>query len=137
MGANQGRWEVRLSPHFTSNEFCCPCCGSLGDGIDPDLLALLERVRAHFGKPIKINSGYRCYAHNAEVGGANPVIDSDGNPLPQSGSHHLRGTAADIVVIGVSPAKVQQHLSEHIGGLGSANTFTHVDVRGYRARWKY
>ncbi|HXA97573.1 MAG TPA: D-Ala-D-Ala carboxypeptidase family metallohydrolase [Candidatus Dormibacteraeota bacterium] len=45
----------------------------------------LERVRAAFGgKPIHVNSGYRCAALNAAIGGA-------GNSL------HMQGLAADIV----------------------------------------
>ena len=45
----------------------------------------LERVRAALGgKPIHVNSGYRCAALNAAVGGA-------GNSM------HMRGLAADIL----------------------------------------
>lgn len=94
--------------------------------MDPDLLELLEKVRTHFGdKPVTINSGYRCPTHNANIGGA-------------TNSQHLYGTAADIVVDGnkVLPSAVYAYLDPfHNGGLGSYDTFTHVDVRGSRARW--
>lgn len=44
---------------------------------------VLDPVRAAFGKPIKVNGGYRCEKHNKEVGGA-------------KNSQHLLGQAADI-----------------------------------------
>lgn len=115
-----------LSLHFKASEFVCHHCGKLGDaGIDSDLIALLEGVRTHFGgKPVTITSGYRCPTHNAAVGGA-----------PQS--QHLRGTAADIVVSGVTPDKVFDWMDPwHDGGLGDYDTFTHIDTRTTgRARW--
>ena len=65
-----------------------------------------------------------CKKHNKDIGGAVKSL-------------HMRGKAADIVVKGVSPAKVQQYLKDHLGGMGKYKTFTHVDVRGYVARWGY
>lgn len=116
--------EGYLSPHFTVWEFCCKHCGTLpAGGIDPDLILLLEDVRAQFGQPVTINSGYRCPTHNASVGG---VQDSQ----------HVDGTAADFTVAETSPAKVYSYLDpRHDGGLGKYSTFTHVDTRGHRARW--
>lgn len=114
-----------LSPHFTEWEFCCHHCGELpAEGIDTDLLVVLEDVRTHFGgKPVTVNSGYRCPDHNASVGG---VEDSQ----------HVEGKAADITVADTSPTEVHAYLdSRHEGGLGLYSTFVHIDVRGYRARW--
>ncbi len=48
---------------------------------------LLEPIRAIFGVPIQVNSGYRCPELNAAVGGS-------------ASSQHLRGEAADIVIRG-------------------------------------
>ena len=116
---------VRYSEHFgldTDPNLACPCCGQVK--VDPHLIEVLEMIRNHFDRPVHINSGYRCDIHNKAIGGASPV------------SQHLKGKAADIVVQGVSPAKVQQYLADFDGGVGSYKTFTHVDVRGYKARWK-
>lgn len=44
---------------------------------------VLEPLRKHFGKPIHINSGFRCKALNEKVGGA-------------PNSYHTKGRAADI-----------------------------------------
>lgn len=115
---------TKLSPHFHSHEFTCRCCGELHpDGVPTALLDVLEDVRAHFGQPVFVNSGYRCERHNAAVGG-----------VPNS--QHLLGTAADIDVKNVAPIEVFMYLDPaHDGGLGKYSTFTHVDVRDGRARW--
>lgn len=68
----------------------CPLkqpAGKLPAGCEENLEALVEEVlepaRAAYGKPIIVNSGYRCSIHNAAVGGA-------------SSSQHMRGEAADL-----------------------------------------
>ena len=44
---------------------------------------VLDPARERLGKPIIVNSGYRCAKHNREVGGA-------------TNSQHMKGEAADI-----------------------------------------
>ena len=44
---------------------------------------VLDSLREAYGKPIYVNSGYRCEKHNKAVGG-----------VPKS--QHMRGEAADI-----------------------------------------
>lgn len=51
--------------------------------IDALMEECLDKVREMWGKPIGVNSGYRCYELNKAVGGA-------------KNSQHLRGEAADI-----------------------------------------
>lgn len=111
-----------LSDHFNRAEFACKCgCGQ--DTVDAGLLTILEAVRAHFGAPVTVNSGNRCPAYNAKVGGA-------------QNSQHKLSRAADITVKGVSPREVHDWLDGwHKGGLGAYATFTHVDSRKERARW--
>lgn len=116
---------MRLSKNFTLQEFSCNC--GTCDQIAPpqELVDVLQDVRDHFGKPVVINSGYRCPDWNKRVGGA-------------SGSKHLEGIAADIRVVGVSPAEVQDYvLNKYKGkyGIGRYNSFTHIDVRNTVARW--
>lgn len=50
---------------------------------------ILQPVREHFGKPVVINSGYRCVALNTVVNGA-------------KNSQHLTGEAADFEIMGLS-----------------------------------
>lgn len=115
----------QLSKHFHEDEFRCRCCGELHpSGVPAALVNELEAVRKYFGKPVKINSGYRCPTHNKNVGGAKR-------------SQHLLGIAADHYIPGVPAHKVHAfHASRGIvGGLGKYNSFTHIDVRPGHARW--
>ncbi|HIK45714.1 MAG TPA: DUF882 domain-containing protein [Leptolyngbyaceae cyanobacterium M65_K2018_010] len=89
---------------------------------------VMEEIRKMYGdKPIRINSWYRDPATNAAVGGA-------------QFSRHLSGDAVDFVVPGVSCFDVYARLNTwwgNRGGLASSSVFTHIDVRGYWARWDY
>lgn len=113
-----------ISKHFSRAEFACKCgCGF--DTVDTELLKILEAVRVHFDKPVKINSGCRCEKHNKAVGG-------------EVGGQHLYGRAADIVVHGPSPAKVYQWLNAEYPeqyGIGVYPSWVHVDSRNGKARW--
>ena len=84
MGAyvTDDEWGTKY-PHFTKDEFKCPCCGSVGVGIATSLLETMERLRDEYGSII-ITSGYRCPSYNAQVGGV-------------SYSAHMKGQAADFV----------------------------------------
>lgn len=113
-----------LAPNFRVGEFASKD-GSDTVLIDDSLPVLLQQIRDHFKAPVTINSGYRSPAHNAAVGGV-------------KNSQHTKGTAADIVVRGVSPLEVAQyaeHLMPNKGGIGVYMDFTHVDVRQRRGRW--
>lgn len=48
----------RLAEYFTETELACRCCGRLL--VDPDLIKRLETLRQLVGRPILVNSGYRC-----------------------------------------------------------------------------
>lgn len=119
----------KLSEHFSSDEFDCHgtgCCTTTI--INEKLVEYLEKIRAHFGKPITITSGYRCVVHNRNVGGA-------------TGSRHGKGDAADIVIQGIAPRTVAQY-AESIGILGiglyetsSDGHFVHIDARDYKSFW--
>ncbi|NOQ31158.1 MAG: DUF882 domain-containing protein [Helicobacteraceae bacterium] len=114
---------MRVSENFKESEFKCKCCGEVK--VDSLLLEILEDVRKHFGKPVTINSGYRCKIHNKEVGSTEL-------------SQHRRGKASDITVKDTDPQLVTDYLiSEHPHGLGIGRyeSFTHVDTREWRARW--
>jgi hypothetical protein len=88
----------------------------------------LEEIRVIFGnKPIEIVSWYRDPATNLQVGGT-------------KNSRHLTGDGVNFIVHGLSPQQVYAQLDPWWGargGLASATKFTHIDARGYRARWAY
>lgn len=117
--------EVKLSENFTVIEFACKD-GSDKILIDTDLVKLLQKIRDHFKKSVSITSAYRNADYNKKIGGA-------------TSSQHIKGTAADIVVEGVSPlevAKYAEYILKNSGGIGYYPNFTHVDVREKRARWQ-
>lgn len=116
---------MRISEHFTREEFACKCgCGF--NTVDAELLRILEEIRSHFDAPIWITSGCRCARHNAS-----PGVRGGKN------SQHLLGRAADIVVDGV-PADVVFDYAHQLGagGVGGYADFTHIDTRSHEiARW--
>lgn len=115
---------VRLSENFKVSEFACED-GSDTVFISFGLVMVLQKIRNHFAKPVIINSAYRNDAYNKKVGGADY-------------SQHKYGTAADISISGVSPAKIAAYVETimpNMGGIGIYSSFVHVDVRADRARW--
>lgn len=61
-------------------------------------LSWFINVRDHFGVPVRLNCGYRCPKHNAQVSGASKT------------SKHMSGLAADIAVVGVHPMRVARYI---------------------------
>ena len=112
------------SEYFKREEFACKCgCGFTT--VDVDLLEVLEDVRQNFDSPVNITSACRCTNHNTSVGG-------------EVKSKHLFGLACDIQVNNVTPKRVQDYLLNkypNSKGIGSYETFTHIDVRDGKARW--
>ena len=103
---------MQLSDHFKLSEFTRSQTASrLGIDNTPSehvkkslkLLAeaVLEPVRAHFGKPVRISSGYRSLALNEAVGS-------------KSSSQHIRGEAADFEIPGVANLEIALWISKHL-----------------------
>lgn len=88
----------------------------------------LEEVRSRMdNRSITVNSWYRDPASNRAAGGARY-------------SRHMSGDAVDFVVVGVNSYTVYDNLNRwwgSRGGLASSSIFTHIDTRGYYARWSY
>lgn len=119
--------EKRLSPHFRVREFHSKHDPTDVVKVDERLLTLLERIRAHVGAPVHINSGYRSPEYNRTLKNASPR------------SQHCNGKAADIWVEGVTPKQIAEIAECYLGssgGIGIYKNFTHVDVRTSCARWK-
>ena len=115
----------KVSANFKVKEFACSD-GSDPIFIDTDLVNILQKIRTHFGKAVTITSAYRTPSKNKAVGGT-------------TYSQHLYGKAADIKVKGVTPKEVATYAEKLLGnsgGIGVYSTFTHIDVRSTKARWK-
>lgn len=112
--------------NFRVREFACKD-GSDEILIDGNLVCNLQKIRDHFGKALTINSGYRNAAYNKKIGGA-------------SGSYHVKGQAADIVVSGISTQEVAKYAQtigiKGIGWYNYANGFVHVDTRTVQYFWR-
>ena len=59
-----GEWPWK---NFSPKEIACKHCGELY--LDEAAMDALQELREIWGKPIVINSGHRCAAHNTAVGG--------------------------------------------------------------------
>lgn len=121
--------SVPKSAHFKMSEFKCKDGTAVPKeywGNLQKLMDMLEKLRKECGdKPVTINSGYRTQSYNKKVGGA-------------TNSLHLQALAADIRVSGKTPSEVYNIADKLIGsrgGVGRYSGFTHVDCRGYKARW--
>lgn len=143
-----------ITEHFAIEEFAChdgtPYPFDRPDEEDRDptdgivvwgesrlflLCKTLEVVRAFFGRPIDVLSGYRSMRWNRLK-------------KSRDTSQHPKGRASDIKVRGVPASIVHDRVLElyeagelpHLGGLGDYPGFTHLDVRprpedNHLARW--
>jgi len=128
---------MKLTNNFTKSEFDCKSGEEMPLDVleNVKLLAIqLQKIRDYVGKPIRINSAYRSEAHNEAIGGVKT-------------SQHILGKAADITIDTFTPDEVVSIIENmltnemlggfYIGGLGSYNTFTHIDIRDKKARWNF
>lgn len=77
--------KERITNHLWSQEVQCKCgyAECRGYHMSLDTILAFEFTRRDFGKPIKVNSGFRCEKHNKDVGG----VDH---------SRHVLGQAIDL-----------------------------------------
>ncbi len=117
---------TQLSEHFNVKEFGCKCGKEHETLINSELIEKLEQLYSALGcSKIIVTSGYRCTAHDKNVGG--------------SGSgQHTKGNAADICCYGQDGQPISSKVvcckAQDIGFTGIANItaayiYTHVDVR--------
>jgi uncharacterized protein YcbK (DUF882 family) len=122
--------KTHYSAHFSRRELDCHCGCDAPPVVEANLAQLavsLEALRAALnGAALHVNSGYRCVAYNARIGGA-----------PRS--QHMVGKAADLSGRVVKPREIAK-AAERVGafkngGIGKYGTFCHVDIRSGAARW--
>lgn len=99
---------MNLSPHFTLAELTRTGTGLPNDPSPAQIeklralcVHILEPVREHFGKPVKVNSGYRSPAVNAAVG-SKPT------------SQHAKGEAVDFEIPGVSNTALARWVRDNL-----------------------
>lgn len=108
--------------HFKSHEFACSCCGK--PLMDEHTINCLVNLREKEGKPIHINSAYRCEEHNKNIGG-------------KVNSYHCKGMAVDIRRDDRDIEKFKK-LAEYCGfnGFGLYSNFIHIDTRKMPSFWR-
>lgn len=116
-----------LSANFTVDEVRCND-GSSVVMYSSRVLAWVQEVRDHYGKPIIIGSGHRTPEYN------------DNMPDPgATHSRHIYGDALDLYPPkGVSVSDffdVVEKYAGKINGIGRYVWGVHVDDRGYHKRW--
>jgi hypothetical protein len=100
--------------------------------ISVDLVRLLQAIRDRIGRPVGISSGYRSWAYNVAL------YRSRGQTPTKS--RHCSGQAADISVSGMTGMDIAKVAVDVFGdgiGVGIANSYAHVDVRGSWSSWTY
>ena len=123
---------MKLTENFSKEEFDSKDGAEMPCDVLENISKLatqLQILRDYTNLPININSGYRSVEHNRDIGGT-------------SKSQHILGKAADIVIKGMTPDETRALIEFlidneilNIKGLGSYDTFTHLDIRDEKARW--
>lgn len=121
----------KLSPHFSESEFRCKCGRKECDAVPmkSEFIALLEKLRVKWGKPLSPSSGCRCKWHNKNEKGA-------------TRSQHLYGNAVDFYFADSKEKMKFVGLAQEMGfgGIGvgvGKNGKVHLDGRKVKARWTY
>ena len=92
------RSDIRLTPNFSLREVITTSHADIDNWpTEPETVQklqyccanILEKVRAQYGRPVRVNSGYRCPALNARIGGSTT-------------SQHMKGEAMDFEIDGVA-----------------------------------
>jgi uncharacterized protein YcbK (DUF882 family) len=115
--------------YFSYDEFDSPDELGSGKHMDHDLLAMIDRARALYGKPIVVTSGFRTESHNEKVGGL-------------SSSSHLKGLAIDVACVRSKDRfeMLTALLEVGFNRIGVADTFIHIDVDKNKSQnviWTY
>lgn len=122
-----------LSANFGTTEFQCPCkhdsCKE--QRIAVALVDKLQQIRLAANSSIRVHSGYRCRAHQADLA-------KKGYETAKGISQHELGNAADFSCSALSPLQLRPLAKMHFKAIGTANSFLHVDLRDDKERsWSY
>ncbi|MEM7047898.1 MAG: D-Ala-D-Ala carboxypeptidase family metallohydrolase [Pseudomonadota bacterium] len=116
---------VRRWPNFAPEEVACRGCAPDAPcrrnrlAVDPQAMDCLQALRGRIGRPLRINSAFRCPYHNKRVGGA-------------VRSRHRYGDAFDVSVIGWRKEDKRRLYDGARGagfnGFGLYGSFLHIDT---------
>lgn len=113
--------DLMIGTNLNLKEFQCQCtlpqCNYTV--VDMHFIHTWNILRTLWGKPIKINSGYRCPIHNSNIGGALK-------------SQHRLGVAADLNLYGMIDTEREAFIDlckKLFTYTKEYKTWLHVDVR--------
>lgn len=105
---------LNYSEYFSADEIVCRCgCDTIM--VHPGLIAKIDMFRERTGKPVRINSGYRCEKHNKKIGG-------------KKNSSHLKGLAVDIHMEKKDQKKFRPIIRTLFNRIGWGANFIHLDI---------
>ncbi len=158
--------DIHISEHFRLRDFLTkdqPKVWPKYILLNPKLLDKLEltiqqlEATGHPVRTLRIMSGFRTPEYNYTGGNtqgranlsrhmygdaADVFVDNDGNGVMDDLNHDGRVDTRDAEVVQQAVERVEQQHPELVGGVGVYSAccghgpFTHIDVRGYRARWR-
>jgi len=114
---------LKLTPFLSLKEFQCHCryLECTRTFILDDTVRSFTRLRLAYGKPLQVNSAYRCQKHNYDIGG-------------RSKSFHKIGGAMDLCPVGdFSPSdldKIEKLAFDHFEVVLRYESFIHVHNKG-------
>ena len=105
-------------PHFSETELTCHC-GCNRQEMVPVFMEKLETLRVAYGKPLPINSGFRCPMHNAQAsqtGLSGPHTTGKAVDILVSGedTYHLLGLAIKLGFTGIGLSQRGAHNSRFL-----------------------
>ena len=105
-------------PHFSETELTCHC-GCNRQEMVPVFMEKLETLRVAYGKPLPINSGFRCPMHNAQAsqtGLSGPHTTGKAVDIQISGEdvYHLLGLAIKLGFTGIGLSQRGAHSSRFL-----------------------
>jgi len=158
--------DTQISEHFRLRDFLTKDQPNVWPKyllLSPNLLDKLEatiqelEAAGHPVKKVTVMSGFRTPRYNHSGGNtagranlsrhmygdaSDIFVDNDGNGMMDDLNHDGRVDAKDAEVIQQAADRVERKYPSLIGGIGVYSAccghgpFTHIDVRGFRARWR-
>lgn len=125
-------YTFRYTKNFQPEEFRCECGGKYCCGypsfMKPHMLAHIQAIRDHYGKPIKVTCGMRCPTYNKKLNGS------------ITNSKHLQGMAVDFYQRGVTDTLANRRMAIRWIKKQPFHTYTYgngINSNGYKVKASY